>query len=250
MKERESGARTMPAWVDPAARMGHAAKGTVYAAAGTLALWGIGGAGEATGGRSAFRAIAGAPLGRALIAVLAVGLAAYVVWRLSQVVLPPDGAGWGRRALYLLSAGIHATLALFAVQLFLGGGSPIDPEGPSRLAGFLARPRGPWIVGGVGAGLLIRGVLRLTRPYGDDFRNRIESLELSAASRRWVESVSRLALTARGIVLLTIGGSLVQAAAAGEPVASAPSRTALLGACLFALAVLEWTRARFPLPDA
>jgi hypothetical protein len=56
-------------------------------------------------------------------------------------------------------------------------------------------------------------------------------------------------MTARGIVLLTIGGSLVQAAA-GEPIASAPSRTALLSACLFALALLEWTRARYPLPDA
>jgi hypothetical protein len=64
-----------------------------------------------------------------------------------------------------------------------------------------------------------------------------------------VASVSRIAVTAKGLVLLTIGGSLVQAAAAGAPVA-APSRTALLGACLLALALLEWTRARYPLPDA
>jgi hypothetical protein len=249
MKDRERGARTMPAWLDPAARIGHAAKGTVYAAAGALALWGIRGAEQSGGGRAAIRAIAGAPIGRGLIAVLALGLAAYVLWRLSQVVLPPEDAGWGRRGFYLLSAAIHAALALFAVQLLVGNGGADDPVGPSRLAEILARPRGPWIVGGVGVGLLVRGVLRLTRPHGRDFRSRMESLDLPAASRRWVGNVSRVAMTARGIVLLTIGGSLVQAAA-GVPIASAPSRTALLGACLFALALLEWTRARYPLPDA
>jgi hypothetical protein len=249
MQGQESRTRTMPAWVDPAARMGHAAKGTVYAAVGALALWGIGGAGESGGGRAAIRAIAGAPIGKALIALLAVGLAAYVLWRLSQAMLPPEDVGWGRRGLYLLSAAIHAALAVFAVQLLVGSGVAADPEGPSRLARILTRPRGPWIVGAVGAGLLVRGILRLARPYSHDFRSRIESLDLPAASRRWVASVSRIAVTARGLVLLTIGGSLLQAAAAGAPVA-APSRTALLGACLFALALLEWTRARYPLPDA
>jgi hypothetical protein len=250
MKERESGARTVPAWVGPAARIGHAAKGTVYAAAGALALWGIGDAGQSGGGRAAIGAIADAPIGRGLIAVLALGLVAYVLWRLSQVVLPPEDAGLGRRGLYLLSAAVHAALAFFALQLLVGSGDSVDPEGPTRLAGILARPRGPWIVGGVGAGLLVRGVLRLTRPYGHDFRSRIDSLELPAPSRRWLAKISRLAMTARGIVFLMIGGSLVQAAAAGVPVAGAPSRTALLGGCLFALALLEWTRARYPLPDA
>lgn len=249
MNGHQSGSRSRPAWIDPAARMGHAAKGTVYAAVGALALWGVGGAGESGGGRAAIRAIASAPIGKALIALLAVGLVAYVLWRLSQAVLPAEDVGWGRRALYLLSAAIHAALAVFAVQLLVGGGIAADPEGPSRLARVLMRPRGPWIVGAAGAGLLVRGILRLARPYSHDFRSRIESLDLPAASRRWVAGVSRIAVTARGLVLLTIGASLVQAAAAGEPVA-APSRTALLGACLFALALLEWTRARYPLPDA
>ena len=250
MKERESRDRAMPAWIGPAARLGHAAKGIVYAAVGALALLGAGETGESGGGRAAIRAIAGATTGRALIALLAAGLAAYVLWRLSQVVLPPEDARWGRRGLYLLSAAIHAALALFAVQLLVASGGPGEPAAPSRLAGLLARPRGPWIVGGVGAGLLVRGVLRLIRPYGNDFRIRMESLEIPAASRRWVANVSRVAMTARGIALLTIGGSLLQAAAAGVPVAGASPRTALLGACLFALALLEWTRARWPLPES
>lgn len=75
------------------------------------------------------------------------------------------------------------------------------------------------------------------------------SLELPSASRRWVESVSGAALTARGIALLAIGGSLVHAAAAQDPAAGRPWLTALLGACLFVLAALEWTRARYRLLD-
>jgi hypothetical protein len=244
--------RSTPGWVDPAARIGHAAKGTVYASVGALALWrafGGGAAGE-TGGRDALRAIAGAPLGKGLVAILAVGLAAYVVFRLSQAVLGAEGAGRGRRVLYLLSAAVYAALTIFAVRLLLGGGVDGDAGGASRLAEILARPRGPWIVGGVGAGLLVRGALRMSRPYGPGFQDRIGSLQLSAASRRWVTSVSRAGMTARAIVLLSIGGSLVYAAAARGPLTGRPWLTGLVGTCLCALAVLEWTRVRYPLPDA
>ncbi|MGH7565770.1 MAG: DUF1206 domain-containing protein [Gemmatimonadota bacterium] len=251
MEEIEKRTRPAPGWLDPAARVGHSAKGVVYASVGALALWrSLGGAANATGSREAIRAIAGAPLGRALVAVLVVGLAAYVLWRLSQAILGPDGVGWGRRALYLLSAAIYTALAVFAVQLLLGSGGERDANGASRLAEFMARPRGPWIVGGIGAGLLVRGAFRLSRPYSQDFRDRIGSLELPTASRRWVTSVNRVALTARGIVLLVIGGSLVHAATAQVAVAGRPWMTGLVGACLLILAVLEWTRACYPLPEA
>jgi hypothetical protein len=243
---------SMPGWLDPAARIGHAAKGTVYASVGALALWrafGGGAAGE-SGGRDALRAIVGAPLGKGLVAILAVGLAAYVVFRLSQAVLGPEGAGRGRRVLYLLSAVVYAALAIFAVRLLLGGGVEGDGGGASRLAEILARSRGPWIVGGVGAGLLVRGALRMSRPHRPGFQERIGSLQLSAASRRWVTSVSWAGMTARAIVLLSIGGSLVYAAAARGPLTTRPWLTGLVGTCMCALAVLEWTRVRYPLPDA
>lgn len=250
MGENETEKRAVPGWLDPAARAGHAARGTVYASVGALALWrSLGGAADASGGRDAIRAIAAAPFGKAMVAMLVVGLAGYVLWRLSQAVVGPDGAGWGKRALYMLSAAIYAALAVFAVQLLLGGGDGAS-SGSARLAEFMARPRGPWIVGGVGAGLLVRGVHRLSRPYSQAFRDRMRSLDLPRASRRWVESVSRVALIARGIVLLVIGVSLVQAASARGLLMDRPWMTGLLGGCLFVLAALEWTRARYPLPEA
>lgn len=243
--------RPVPGWLDPAARVGHAAKGTVYASVGALALWrAFGGAADATGGREALRVMAGAPLGRGLVAILALGLAAYVVSRLSQAILGPEGVGGGRRALYLASAAIYAALAIFAVRLLLGtdvGGTAV---GDSRMVEFLARPRGPWIVGGVGVGLLVRGALRLSRSFGQPFQDRFGSLEVPAGSRRWVLSLSRAGLVARAIVLLSIGGSLLYAAAARAPVSGLPWVTSLVGVCLFALASLEWTRARYSLPEA
>lgn len=238
-------------WDDPAARVGHSAKGAIYASVGMLTLWrSIDGTPSATGPREAIRAIAGAPLGKALVAVLVVGLSAYVLWRLSQAILGTQGAGWGKRTLYFLSAAIYAALAVFAVRLLFEGGGDGAASGSSRLAEILARPRGPWIVGGVGAGLLVRGAFRLSRPYSQDFRDRIGSLELPSATRRWVSSVSRLAGIARGIALLAIGGSLVHAATAQGSVTSRPWMTGLLGICLFVLAALEWTRARYPLLEA
>jgi hypothetical protein len=237
-----------PAWLESVARIGHAAKGTVFASAGTLALWRSleGGAGAGSG-REAIRAIASTAPGTALVAILAAGLGAYVLWRLVQAILGTGGAGWGRRALYLLSAAIYAALTVFAIRLLLESGGEVGSRPGARMVEVMARPRGPILVGAIGAGLVLRAVLRLGRPREPSLDAR--SLELPAATSVLVSSVVRAADAARGIVPLLIGGGLVHAAAIRGPVPARPWMTALLGACLLALAAHEWLRVRYALPD-
>jgi hypothetical protein len=245
MSSSRNGKDSGPAWLESAGRVGHTAKGIVFASAGTLALWrSLDASASGSGSREAIRAIAGAPPGRALVAVLAVGLAAYVVWRLTQAVLGSDGAGRGRRALYLLSAAIYASLTVFAVRL-LAGGAAVGTGAGSRMAEIMARPRGPWFVGAVGAGLVVLGVRVLTRSRAQDPK----TLDLAAAVPRWVTSVGRAGVRARGVALLLVGGGLLQAAALRGPVPSTPWLTALFGVCLLVFAAHEWTRARYALPD-
>ena len=249
MSETERSPRSATGWLEPAARVGHTAKGTVYATAGALALWrSFDGGASASGNREAIRAIASAPPGKALVAVLAAGLAAYVLWRLAQAILGDDGAGWGRRALHLSSAAIYAALTVFAVRLLFGGAASTVGTG-SRLAEAMARPRGPWVIGAIGAGFVVLGLLRLARPRGHKLEERVRSLELSARTSRLATSVGRTAAIARGIALLLVGTSLVYAAAVRGAVPTLPWLTALFGACLLALAANEWTRARYSLPD-
>lgn len=248
MREAERGSR--PAgWLGAATQSGHAAKGTIYAATAALGLWRAAtGAGEAGGAREAVRAIAEAPFGKAAIAILAVGLAAFALSRLTLALLDPESAGWRRRALHLVGAGFNAALVVFLVHLMLGG-EAAAAEGPTRLARTLARPRGRWIVAAFGAGFLVRGAQRLIRPPRDDLSGRIESLGLSSAASSWMASVGSAARVARGTILLAVGGGLVYAAAVRAPTAGPRWISGVLGCCLLALVANEWTRARYPLPE-
>src|SRR5687768_13216873 len=121
MRDVERGTRPA-AWLGAAMRAGHAAKGTIYAATAALGLWrAASGVGEVGGAREAVRAIAEAPLGKAAIAILAVGLTAFALSRLTLAFLDPESAGWRKRALYLLEAAFNTALVVFLVHLLLGG---------------------------------------------------------------------------------------------------------------------------------
>ena len=248
---REAKRRTRHAgWLPAAARSGHAAKGTIYAATGALALWrGVTGTGGGGGAREAVRAIAEAPFGRSAIAILAIGLAAFALWRLALALLDPESAGWRRRALHLTGAAFHASLVVFVAHLLLGG--DIAPaEEPTRLARALARPRGRWIASAFGTGLVALGLQRLARPRGDDLPDPSGPSGIPDGAPAWTATVGSAARKARATFLLAAGGGLVYAAAVGSPTAGPPWISGVLGCCLLVLAANEWIRARYPLTDA
>jgi hypothetical protein len=247
MRETERGGHAV-GWLAAAMRAGHAAKGTIYAATAALGLWhAVRGANVGGGAREAVRVVAEAPFGKGVIAILAVGMAAFALSRLTLAVLDPEGAGWRTRALHLGAAALNAALVVFLVHLLLGG-EAAAAEGPTRLARTLARPRGRWIVAGFGAALLVRGIVRLVRPPRDELTGRIESLGLSSAASVWMTRVGSTARVARGTILLAVGGGLVYAAAVRAPTAGPPWIGGVLGCCLLAQAVNEWIRARYRLP--
>jgi hypothetical protein len=203
---------------------------------------------EGGGTREVVRAIAEAPFGKAAIAILALGMTAFALSRLTLALLDPGRAGWRRRALHLAAAALNAALVVFLVHLVFGVESAAA-EGPTRLARTLARPRGRWVVAAFAAGLLVRGVQRVVRPRGDDLPARVESVGLTDAASRWVVAIGSAAGMARGTILLAAGGGLAYAAAVRSTASGAPWIGAVLGCCLLVLAANEWTRVRYPLPE-
>ena len=72
-------------WKEPVARAGLVAKGGIYGIIGLLALkLAVGAGGAATSNQGALQHLAGSTFGTVLIVLLAIGLAAYAVWRASQ----------------------------------------------------------------------------------------------------------------------------------------------------------------------
>jgi hypothetical protein len=221
-------AATSP-WVDRVARLGFCARGVVYAVIGLIALQMV--TNGATGGADAsktgaLREIAERPFGRALLLVLAVGLAGYASWRLSEAM-------WGARdeaderkraAKRLLSAGKASIyLAFLASTLGFvrkgpaassGGG---DGQEQTMTARVLDLPGGQLLVGAVGIGLLAGGGYVVYRGLSQKFEKRLDTSAMGRLTGRIVDVAGTLGLAARGLVFSLAGFVLVKAAADFDP---------------------------------
>ena len=68
-------------WVEPAARLGHAARGVVYVLIGIFTIAAdVGIRTEMDGSEGAFATLGRAPFGKILLATVAIGLVYYALW--------------------------------------------------------------------------------------------------------------------------------------------------------------------------
>jgi Domain of Unknown Function (DUF1206) len=208
-------------WVDRFARFGYVTKGLVYVVVGALAL----GVATGVGGRTtdppgALQEIGAQPFGRVMLGFVAIGLAAYALWRLFQAVADPDGEGHdaggiasrvGHAAAWLG----YSVLAFTAGQSVVtsgGGGSPKD-----WTASVLSLPFGWVLVLGVGAGVVVYGLHQVYQAYQAQFEEHLKRGQMSKRVERLVTQGGRFGLAARGVVIAIAGGFLVVAALWSDP---------------------------------
>ncbi|MGH7528401.1 MAG: DUF1206 domain-containing protein [Gemmatimonadales bacterium] len=212
-------------WVERLARAGYAAKGAVYLLIGILAFQAAAGAGgRATGTSGVLRTLVRQPFGRWLLAIVALGLLGYAVWRAVSAIVDPEGRGregWKRllaRIGFACSALIHIGIGWEAVRLVLGrGGGGGDDGTESRTAELLSAPLGPWLVGLVAAGVASYGVAQIARGLRGDVAERLALGALGGDERRLVIRAARVGMVARGVVFNMIGVFLAQAALEHDP---------------------------------
>ena len=152
-------------WLRWLARVGIVAEGLIYLLIGGLAMAGaFDPAQRPSGSNGAMSKLAHVPLGHVMLALLALGLAAYVLWQLVLAVLDPE-CGKGRwrirrialRLHHLWSAALHCVLVGIAAWQLLGFGHPGN-GGQTRkhlTAMALRLPGGRWLIGGIGAGIVV-----------------------------------------------------------------------------------------------
>lgn len=264
-----SGGKTpRPDWVVPAARFGYAAKALVYAVVGGLAIQQALRQGDVTGTSGALGEIASAPFGRILLGVVTVGLAAYVAWRLVQAIFDPEGGDgddsegmrWAKRAFYLGSAATYGLLTYTGASMVLGGGGGSGGSSDGAWASdLMGMTWGAFLVGAVGVGIVVRGIVQFVKVYTGSFRKRIQSFDLGGGTERLVLAISRIGLTARGVIFGLIGGSVVYAAITRDPdearglegalegLVTRPWLLAAVGVGLVSYAVYQVVKARYRL---
>ena len=152
-------------WEEPLARGGLVAKGCVYGIVGILALeLAVGAGGAATSNQGALQHLSGSGFGTFLLVLLAIGLAAYAIWRFVQAW---KGDKWPKRLGYAGRGVVYAGITYSAVRILTGSHHQQSQNGKAHktTAMVLSWPGGTWLVGlgglvliGVGLWQLYTGV--------------------------------------------------------------------------------------------
>jgi len=213
--------RNESTWIDKLARVGYTAKGIVYATIGLLAVQAaLGNGGKTTGSKGALGTIAAQPFGQFMLAVVALGLIGYVIWRFVQAIQDPDHTGKSndaddivRRIGYGISGLIYASLAFSAVQIIVSATQSASDGSKKQTwtARLLAQPFGQWLVGIIGAIIIGYGFYQFYKAYKAKFRQKLKLYEMSDTEEIWATRAGRLGLAARGLVFVMIGFFAIQA---------------------------------------
>ena len=212
-------------WVDGIARYGLVAKGVSYALVGVLAAaLAIDSGGKATSREGALATVADESWGTVLLVALALGFAAYGLWRLLQAIFDREDEGSGLKGLakrggYLGRAVIYAILTYSTVRLLMGSGGGESQTGEARRAAahVLDWPAGRWLVGLAGICLIGAGVFNGYRAFTQKFEEKWKTGEMSRAERRWGSRIGTAGLLSRLVVFSLIGIFLLKAAIEYDP---------------------------------
>lgn len=214
-----------PLWL---ARMGLAARGVVYLVVGLIALdlARSGGSGEQADQEGAVQEIAGRSFGSALLVVLSAGLAAYVLWRLSQAIcgVRHERDEKKRSAKRLACAGkavVYGALLATTLRYVLGdkssGGGGGDQREESLTARALELPAGQVLVGLVGLAIVAGGLFLVHRGISQRFEEPLDTSSMSETTERAVTVLGMVGLSARGVVVGLLGLLVVQSAVEFDP---------------------------------
>jgi hypothetical protein len=209
-------------WVERLGRAGLVAKAVLYAVIGILAIQvALGGREESPDKGGALRTIAGQPFGKALLVLLALGLAGYALWRLAQAILDRDAEGEGpkglaKRAVSLAKAGWYTILCALTVSVLVGNGSG-DGNEQQTTAGVFDRPGGRYLVYAAGIAFVAAAAYNGYRAVTCKFNKKLKTGQMGEAEEAAATGVGIAGHLARMVVFGLIGAFLVKAAWEFDP---------------------------------
>ncbi len=213
-------------WVKNLARIGLAAIGGVYMLVGALTFQiaiSPGGNGDAPDQQTAMQRIQDAPLGRVILAIIALGLFGYVIWRLAEAIADLEGEGnepkgLATRAGHAMNGLIYGSIGIQAGLLALGqAGGDGEESRQAWTARFMSLPLGRWLVGIGGLLVIGFGLYQVYEAWQRRYRKHLIYQQMSEPERRWIDPISRIGLVAHGIVLGLVGIFFIQAAYQFDP---------------------------------
>ena len=219
-------------WVEALARLGYASKAAVYFIVGGLTtLSALRHHRHAADRQDAFAFIEHLPLGRALLLVLALGLAGYALWRISSAIADSERRGTDAKGIALrigsfIRGAAYGWIAIEVARLamrYAGRGAGSDANARHWTAKAMDAPFGRAAVAIAGAIIIGYGIYQLSVAWTAKLSKQLHA----GAAHPWVLLVSRFGIGARGVVFGIIGGSLLVAALHRNPAAARGTTGAL-----------------------
>ena len=213
------------------ARAGLTARGIIYILIGWVAvLVALGRSSREADQEGALQLLAGKAYGAVSLWLLAIGFAAYALWRLSEAAfgVTGDASGAGPRLKSLGRAVVYAFFAYLTFTVIAGRQRSQSREQQDITAKVMQHPGGQWLVGIAGLIVVIIGAVLVVEGIRRKFMKYLRTGQMSPRTRKVVELLGVVGTTARGLVFALAGVLVIDAAVTHRPSKSGGIDKALL----------------------
>jgi hypothetical protein len=200
-------------------RAGYAGRGLVYLVIAGFSLWAIWRGGDAEGTGGALKSLDNSGWGMAVLWLIAIGLFAYMIWRVVDAIWDleaygSDGKAMVARAGMVVTGLIHGAIGVAAVSLIFGSGGT---GGESKIAHYtseaLSLPFGRWLVGIAGLVTMGAGIYYLHKGWAETYREKLKGSGFTES----VNWAMKAGLIAQGVIVGLVGFFLARAGYLGQP---------------------------------
>ena len=197
------------------ARAGLTARGVIYILIGWVALLvALGHSSHEADQQGALQLLAGKPYGLVSLWLLAIGFAAYALWRLSEAAfgVTGEGNGAGPRLKSLGRGVVYAFFVVLTIKVISGKQGSQSRQQQDVTAHAMQHPAGRWLVAIVGVIIVIAGLALVFEGLRHKFMKQLRTAQMSARTRRVVKWLGTIGTSARGVVFALVGILVIDAA--------------------------------------
>ena len=212
-------------FLTPAARLGLTARAFIYLLIGLLAILVASGHSSAeTDQWGAMQQLNRRMFGHAVLWVVALGLAAYALWRFGEAAFGAagDGPKTSARLKSFARGCMYSLVAVNAFQIATGGGGTSQAGRQQTMAAKVMRHSGGrWAIGLIGIIVVVAGLVLVHEGLSRRFEKYLAMSSMSPQTRRVVEVLGRRWNGRRGAVFALAGAFLIQGAIDYNPAKAA-----------------------------